>query len=257
MLNIKPKMILFDYGQTLITEEYFNALKGNQALLDVAVKNPNHVSAIQIQELANALTKDISESFHSTNRNYQKMEMTSYAFNKYLYEYLEIEFDLTQEEIEWIFWSNAAPGKPTKDIEKLLDYLYDNGIRTGVISNMMNSTKSLTCRLNELLPGNHFEFIIASSDYMFRKPHHRLFDLALVKAKLDAKDVWYCGDNLYCDMEGAYQIGMKAIWYPTYIDSDYNVSTEAEYIHNDTAVSQLMRIDDWDELIAMLKSKIL
>ena len=37
----KPKMILFDYGQTLITEEKFDPVKGNKALLKHTKSNPN------------------------------------------------------------------------------------------------------------------------------------------------------------------------------------------------------------------------
>ena len=29
----KPKMILFDYGQTLVNEQYFDGVKGTEAVL--------------------------------------------------------------------------------------------------------------------------------------------------------------------------------------------------------------------------------
>ena len=35
--------------------------------------------------------------------------------------------------------------------------------------------------------------IITSSNYMFRKPNKRIFDLALEKAELTPEDVWYIG----------------------------------------------------------------
>ncbi len=34
-----PKMILFDYGQTLVAEERFNGIKGTAAVMKHAVKN--------------------------------------------------------------------------------------------------------------------------------------------------------------------------------------------------------------------------
>ena len=46
------------------------------------------------------------------------------------------------------------------------------------------------------LASNKFESIIASSDYMFRKPNPMLFELALKKAGLNAGDVWFCGNNI-------------------------------------------------------------
>jgi putative hydrolase of the HAD superfamily len=239
----KPEMIMFDYGQTIIAESNFDPLRGNSTLLKYAVKNSNNITAAQIQELADSLSKEINDVFSVQGRSYQKLELTDYAFDKYLYEYLEIEFSLTPPEMEWVFWSNAAPGNPTKNIERVLEYLYQTGIRTAVISNMMFSTQSLRRRINEILPKNHFEFIVASSDYMFRKPHPRIFELALKKEGISADKVWFCGDNLYCDIEGAYYAGMKPIWYPAYIDSDYGVHTVVPYT----------QIDDWNQLIELIE----
>lgn len=34
-----PKMVLFDYGQTLINEQKFNPVKGTEAVLKYTVKN--------------------------------------------------------------------------------------------------------------------------------------------------------------------------------------------------------------------------
>ena len=59
-------------------------------------------------------------------------------------------------------------------------------------------------RFDRLLPNNHFEFIISSSDYMIRKPDKRLFEIALLKSGLTADKVWYCGDSIYCDVNGAH-----------------------------------------------------
>ena len=234
---MKPKMIMFHYGQTLITEDGFNALEGNKALLDIAIKNPNQVTIEQIQKLADNLFKDVKVEFTDL-----KVEITSYAFNTYLYEYLEIEFAVSKEEVERIFWKYAAPGKPTKNVQKMLGFLQEMGIRTAVVSNMMNSGAALTSRLNELLPDNQFEFIITSSDYIFRKPHRRIFEMALRKAGLKPEEVWFCGDNLYCDIQGAYSIGMKPIWYPAY--SSHNDEPEITIPYS--------KINDWDELSQML-----
>lgn len=241
-----PEMIIFDYGQTLIAEEKFNAIKGDKTLLDLAIKKPEFITAEKIQEIAEELSNDIGEIFGAKDRNNHKLEMSHYAFNRYLYEYLDIEFSVDHEELEWQFWNSAAPGKPTKNIEVFLKYLYKKGIRTAVVSNMMNSTQSLIRRLNELLPNNHFEFVIASSDYMYRKPHRRIFELALKKAKLSPDKVWFCGDNLVCDIEGSYEAGMTPVWYPAYIDFDYKIDTTVPFIC----------VNDWSELLKIIDSKI-
>jgi len=44
------------------------------------------------------------------------IELHYHYFQKLLYEYLQIEFALTSEEQERIFWDNAAPGALTPNI---------------------------------------------------------------------------------------------------------------------------------------------
>lgn len=97
--------------------------------------------------------------------------------------------------------------------DKMLDYINDRDIRSGVISNIGWSGSALTERINRLLPKNKFEFIIASSDYMFRKPSPMIFELALKKAGLNASDVWFCGDNIKADIEGSAGVGIFPVWY--------------------------------------------
>ncbi len=46
-----PKMVLFDYGQTLIAEK-FDGLKGTEAVLQYATRNKYHLSAEQVQAKA-------------------------------------------------------------------------------------------------------------------------------------------------------------------------------------------------------------
>ena len=48
-----PKMILFDYGQTLVAEQKFDGVKGTAAVLQYAAKNKYNLSAEQVQTKAN------------------------------------------------------------------------------------------------------------------------------------------------------------------------------------------------------------
>ena len=52
-----PKMILFDYGQTLIAEQKFDGVKGTEAVLQYATKNKYHLSAEQVQAKANEIDR--------------------------------------------------------------------------------------------------------------------------------------------------------------------------------------------------------
>ncbi len=107
----------------------------------------------------------------------------------------------------------VSPGAVMPGAPEMLDYINSRGIRSGVISNIMFSGAALTRRINRLLPNNRFEFIIASSDYMFRKPSPMLFELALRKAGLGPDKVWFVGDNAKADIEGAQGVKIYHVWY--------------------------------------------
>ena len=55
----KPKMILFDYGQTMVNEQLFNGVKGTEAVLRYATKNKYNRSAEEVQAHANKLNQEL------------------------------------------------------------------------------------------------------------------------------------------------------------------------------------------------------
>lgn len=239
---IKPKMIMFDYGQTLISEGVFNGEAGTKAVLKHATKNPYQISAKDLQEFAKTLNREIGR-YDPDVRKAPYIEVHNHLFQNFLYEYYDIEIGLSTQELERVFWDNAAEKKLTKNIEKLLLYLKMQGIRTAVISNISFSGKALEQRINSMLPENEFEFILATSEYVFRKPHNRIFELALRKAKLSPGEVWYCGDNAYYDVEGAKKMGIFPVWYRGALQ-EHNIVVPEE---------ECLTISDWEELIDYMK----
>lgn len=216
-LNLKPQMILFDYGQTLIDEGQFDGVKGTAAVMKYAVCNKYHRTPEQVQAEASKINDELGR-FDPARRHLFQVEVHNRPFNAYLYESQGIKLSLPYEQIERIFWDAAAPGTPTDGIEDFLQFLKNQGIRTGVISNISFSGKALKERIDRLIPSNEFEFIIASSEYVFRKPNRRIFELALEKAGLSADQVWYIGDQYQCDIVGAREAGLFSVWYTAYID---------------------------------------
>lgn len=231
-----PKMILFDYGQTLINEGKFNGVKGTEAVLQYATRNKYNKTAEEIQELANSLNREL-ERFDPLRRHLFQVEIPNHMFTSYLYESQGIELPLSSEEIDRIFWNAAAPGTPTEGIQEFLAYLKQRGIRTGVISNISFCGSIVEERINTLLPDNSFEFILATSEYMFRKPDKRIFQLALEKAELSPEEVWYIGDQYECDIKGATAAGLFPVWYIGAMNLTYEE-------HN-----EILTIREWRELM--------
>jgi putative hydrolase of the HAD superfamily len=238
-----PEMIIFDYGHTLIYEPYFNEERGTEAVLKYAVRNANNLSAKEVCAYQNKLFLDISKKSRSIG-----LEIHNQKFQNLLYDYLDINIPLAPVEIEHIFWDNAAPGIIMQNADKMLDYINKKGIRSSVISNISFSGEALAERINRLFPDNRFEFIIASSEYVYRKPNPVLFELAVKKARLSPDKVWFCGDSTVTDVSGASAAGIFPVWYQSrleciYRDKSEDVKPECEHMH----------IRDWEELIDILE----
>ena len=128
---------------------------------------------------------------------------------------------------------------------ELLEFLHREGIRTGVVSNLCFNEKTLRKRIGKCLPDHHFEFIMVSSEYALRKPMPEFYRLALTKAKLSAQDVWFCGDNAVCDVDGPMAVGMQGIWY-----TGAMLNPESCRLHPQSEGH--LEIRDWRELERML-----
>lgn len=236
----KPKMILFDYGQTLIREGKYDGLKGTEAVMKYAVKNERNLTPAQVQAEADQANDEIGR-YDFTKRHLFQIEVPNHIFSNYLYESLGIEIALEADELDRIFWDASSPGTAIEDVQAFLDYLQSEGIRTGVVSNISYSQNVVAERINRLIPGNHFEWILTTSNYVFRKPNRRIFDLALTKAGLKAEEVWYVGDHYECDIVGAKNAGLKPIWYQGAVEpSDEH--------------PEIVRVKSYDELIQYMKT---
>ena len=244
-MNLKiPKMIMFDYGHTLVYEDSWDGEKASSAVMEYAVYNKNNLSPAQVAAFSEML-------FNETTRMARKygIEAHEHQYQNLIYEYLQIKIDLPPYKIEEVSWDNAAPAHAMPYINETLEHLHRLGIRTAVISNISFSGEALKNRINSVLPDNKFEFMIASSEYVVRKPNKLIFELALRKADLDANagDVWFCGDSVDYDLAGARAAGIYPVWYESeydcwYIERGSQIKPSYDHLH----------ITDWRELIKIL-----
>jgi putative hydrolase of the HAD superfamily len=239
----KPAIIFFDYAQTLLNEAQFNGTAGTEAVLKLAKKNPLNITATELLKFDGKLNQEIGRYNPNLEDKYL-FEIHNHNFLKFLYDYFMLEFDLSFDELETIFWDNAAPCTLTPHIEELLKYLSESNIRTAVVSNISYSGNSLKNRLNKFLPHNNFEFVIASSEYVFRKPHPLIFELALRKANVSQSDAWFCGDSILCDVQGSNTANISAFWYTgAYYNRQNVIPPKSPHIE----------IDDWLKLVEFIK----
>lgn len=227
----RPKMIIFDAGKTLFNYHDVDTSRGVREYCRYLTKNTRSLTVEEID----AQVSGIFETFKAARK--QLFEVHEQTVLKLAFDFLELEFSISIPEIEKIIWENDAEIVPVAGTEELLAYLNSTGIRTAVISNLCFSGYLLKERLDLLYPQNRFEFVIASSDYGIRKPERRLFEVGSVHANLKPEEIWYIGDNLAADVEGAKSCGMVPVLYM----SEHNRYGELP--------SDILSVENYDQLI--------
>lgn len=235
-----PKMILFDYGQTLCHPTGADFLRGERAVFAHVTENPHRVTPEQAFELGMKLFSEAEASRHIG------YEVHEWPLLRLKYESLGLRFDLSLPELEMVLADAADPDSPMPGVEAMLADLRARGIRTGVISNLGWSGNALKARLKKTLPEHAFEFIITSSEYALRKPNPLLFRVALEKARLAASEVWFIGDSLAADAAGARSAGILPILYRG--ESDLNPST----LEDAGTTADCLTLRRWSELTDLL-----
>lgn len=98
-----------------------------------------------------------------------------------------------------------------EDTLPMLRKLEEDGYRLGLISNAGDDqdVQQLTQRFDI---SHYFDFIITSAACSYRKPHPRIFELALSNWYFLPSEAVMVGDNLDADIRGAKNAGLYAVW---------------------------------------------
>lgn len=109
-------------------------------------------------------------------------------------------FAVTQK--NWVLESDTVP--TLKKLEK-------SGYRMGLISNAGDDRD-----VQQLVSGfeiaSYFDFIVTSASCSYRKPHPRIFELAIANWYFLPSETVMVGDNLDADIRGAKGAGLYGIW---------------------------------------------
>ena len=203
----RPDMMVFDFGDTLVKITEYRPVEAMRKILAVC-RNPEGATAEEIAAKAAEMNHALWASFPQP-----VIEAATQPFQRYLLEFFGVELLLPPDVLEYLFWEEVFVMEAATGISSLLEACRAAGIRVGVISNITFSGRHIEQALARHLPGVTFEFILASSDYLYRKPDPALFRLALRKARLPAECVWYLGDRPEYDVAGAASVGMYPVWY--------------------------------------------
>jgi len=113
---------------------------------------------------------------------------------------LDALFAVTQS--NWALEEDAIP---------TLKELASDGYRMGIISNA-GDNKDVFQLVERFGLEPYFDFILTSAACSYRKPHPRIFELALIHWNMPASEAAMVGDALEADVFGAQNVGMLGIW---------------------------------------------
>jgi HAD superfamily hydrolase (TIGR01662 family) len=125
--------------------------------------------------------------------------------------YDEIPSETIRAALDRLFAVTQSNWALEDDAIPTLKKLRANGYNLGIISNAGDDAD-----VQQLARGfgiqSYFDFILTSAACSYRKPHSRIFELALAKWYLLPAEAVMVGDNLTADVLGAQQAGMYGVW---------------------------------------------
>ena len=110
-----------------------------------------------------------------------------------------------------VFWNSyIASSHPFPGIPELFAKIRESGRKIGICTNMTADWQMK--KLVQLGLIDQCDFLVSSEEANAEKPARAIFDLCLEKAGCQASECLFIGDNPVCDIQGALDAGMNALW---------------------------------------------
>jgi putative hydrolase of the HAD superfamily len=98
-----------------------------------------------------------------------------------------------------------------EDALLMLRTLEAGGYRLGLVSNA-GDNQDVFQLVERFQIEPFFDFILTSASCSYRKPHPRIFELALAHWQIPPQEIAMVGDSLEADVFGAQQLGLYGVW---------------------------------------------
>lgn len=125
--------------------------------------------------------------------------------------YGEVSDQILREALDRLFAVTQVNWLLEDDALQTLKRIEEDGYRMGLISNA-GDDKDVQQLLHKFGIGRFFDFALTSAACSYRKPHPRIFELALSNWYFLPSEAVMIGDNLDADIRGAKEAGLGAIW---------------------------------------------
>ena len=209
---MKPKLILFDLGSTLV---YF---QGNwDRVITEAIE---HLGQTVIS-LGYPVNHDELCAQYSTalrkyyiERDIDNIEYTTTALlNQVLNDQFQVNLSTDELELALDAFYNHTGSHWKIDSEAIptLEHLKQSGYHLGLISNA-SYARDVYNQLSSTGLISFFELILISAEVGLRKPHPAIFEKALEHFNVMPSQAMMVGDTLNADIIGSRRVGIQNVW---------------------------------------------
>ncbi len=195
------RAIFFDIDDTLLDFHSCASLALDSAFSSVGlVYREEYFSTFQ--EINDVLWKRIEE------QTLTHAELHGIRF-RLIFKALGLAGDFARAEEEFRAYLRTA-AVPVKGAHEVLEALNAAGYRLFCASNASHKEQGNRLKKAGLLP--YIEEVFVSSDIGAPKPSREFFSACLARAGLTAGECVMIGDNLFADVGGAINVGMRTVW---------------------------------------------
>jgi HAD superfamily hydrolase (TIGR01509 family) len=212
-MDRRIKGILFDLGDTLIdfahasmTEMFLQGARlGYEYLRDLGKPVPGF-RKFHFRQLW-AIRWNYIKS-RVTGREFNSLDIMGRFASKWGYELTEKE----NLELAWRFYQPLCKvATVVPEAPETVKALKDKGLKIALVSNTFLPGEILDRHLDLVSMGDMFDTKVYSSQVEFRKPHPKIFQIALDAVGLQAAEAIFVGDSPSADIAGANRVGMITV----------------------------------------------
>jgi len=208
------RAVIFDLGNTLmrpVAPDLWPEVirRGNQALMDFLCEK-------DILEECDTFMMEFNQRLHQyyDERDALMIETSTFlVLKELLYEkgYTTIPDNIIREGLDAHYAITQKNWQLEDDTIACLSTLQQQKYKMGLVSNA-GDDRDVFQLVEKFNIDPYFDFILTSAACGYRKPHQRIFQLALENFNVSAENVAMVGDTLDADILGANQMGMYSIW---------------------------------------------
>jgi putative hydrolase of the HAD superfamily len=206
------RAILFDLGGTLMFAR--DPWLPIQVRADLVFAETLQAQGVEIEpaEFARSFRKRLNEYYIRREQNLFETTYSSVAF-ELLREngYSKSTEAVVRSALDALFAVTQSNWVLEPDAISMLKTMQNSGYRMGLVSNA-GDNKDVLQLAEKFRIESFFDFILTSATCSYRKPHPRIFQVAVAHWNIPASEIAMVGDTLEADILGANNAGLFSIW---------------------------------------------